>query len=465
MNPLQSLDEPNRWTATMLLMGSSVKSSLRHRLVLPVIAMIWAVALTACGQVTPAVSPTAGTVLQSATAQPAVSTPSLQAASTQPAQAVTASTATATSTSTSTPQPSPTPLFPSTDGLSWQQIASGLQRPIGLFNAGDGSKRLFVLEQPGRIRIIKDGQLLPAPFLDITDRVGMNGSEQGLLGLVFHPDYKNNGYFYVNYTDARANTVIARFKVSADPDLAKVSSEKVLLYVHQPYPNHKGGELAFGPDGYLYIGLGDGGLEGDPLLTGQNVNTLLGKLLRIDVDHGDPYAIPADNPFSKGGGRPEIWAYGLRNPWRFSFDKPTGDLYIADVGQDTYEEIDYLPAGSPGGENFGWSYREGFHPYKGNPPAGLKLVDPVMEYDHSLGCAVIGGAVYRGLNLPAWDGVYFYGDFCSGNVWGLKRDASGTWQSQLLFNTGASITSFGLDEAGEIYLVNWKGTIFRLAGK
>ncbi|HEX9028728.1 MAG TPA: PQQ-dependent sugar dehydrogenase, partial [Anaerolineales bacterium] len=202
-----------------------------------------------------------------------------------------------------------------------------------------------------------------------------------------------------------------------------------------------------------------------PLLTGQNVNTLLGKLLRIDVDHGDPYAIPADNPFSKGGGRPEIWVYGLRNPWRFSFDKPTGDLYIADVGQDTYEEIDYLPAGSPGGENFGWSYREGFHPYKGNPPAGLKMVDPVMEYDHSLGCAVIGGAVYRGLNLPAWDGVYFYGDFCSGNVWGLKRDANGTWQSQMLFSTGASITSFGLDEAGEIYLVNWKGTIFRLGGK
>jgi glucose/arabinose dehydrogenase len=224
-------------------------------------------------------------------------------------------------------------------------------------------------------------------------------------------------------------------------------------------------KYCFTPDGDLYIGLGDGGSEGDPLLTGQNVNTLLGKILRVDVDSGDPYAIPKDNPFANGGGSPEIWAYGLRNPWRFSFDKATGDLYIADVGQDNYEEIDYVAAGSSGGENFGWSYREGFHPYKGKPPGGLKLVDPVWEYDHSQGCAVIGGAVYRGLNLPAWEGVYFYGDYCSGKVWGLKRSPNGAWQSQLLFETGASITSFGLDETGEIYLVDRKGTIFLLSGK
>jgi glucose/arabinose dehydrogenase len=368
-------------------------------------------------------------------------------------------------TSTPSPLPTPAPLFPDPNTATWQPVITGLDSPVGLTNAGDGSGRLFVLEQPGRIRIIKEGRLLPAPFLNITDRVGMNGNEQGLLGLAFHPDYKNNGFFYVNYTDGRARTIIARFKVSADPDVADLSSEKVLFYVNQPFPNHKGGELRFGPDGYLYIGLGDGGSEGDPLLTGQNVNTLLGKILRVDVDSGDPYAIPKDNPFANGGGSPEIWAYGLRNPWRFSFDKATGDLYIADVGQDNYEEIDYVAAGSPGGENFGWSYREGFHPYKGTPPGGLKLVDPVWEYDHSQGCAIIGGAVYRGLNLPAWEGVYFYGDYCSSKVWGLKRGPDGAWQSQLLFETGASITSFGLDETGEIYLVDRKGTIFLLSGK
>ncbi len=363
------------------------------------------------------------------------------------------------------PQASPTPLLPNPDLVAWQPVVGGLDRPVGLTNAGDGSARLFVLEQRGRIRIIKGGQLLPMPFLDITDRVGMNGSEQGLLGLAFNPDYKNNGFFYVNFTDGNANTIIARFKVSADTDIADPSSEKVLFFIKQPFPNHKGGMLSFGPDGYLYIGLGDGGSEGDPQLTGQNLNTLLGKILRVNVDQGDPYTIPKDNPFVNGGGWPEIWAYGLRNPWRFSFDKATGDLYIGDVGQDKYEEIDYLPAGSPGGTNFGWSFREGFHPYKGTPPDGLKLVDPVWEYDHSQGCAIIGGAVYRGMNLSDWQGVYIYGDYCSGNVWGLKRGLDGTWQSQLLFQTGASITSFGLDETGEIYLVDGKGTIFRLSGK
>ncbi len=252
----------------------------------------------------------------------------------------------------------------------------------------------MVLEQPGRIRVIKSGALLATPFLDITDRVGSRGNEQGLLGIALHPNFKSNGYFYVNYTDLNGNTVIARFTVSSNPDQADQNSEKILLHVQQPYPNHNGGSMVFGPDGYLYMGLGDGGSEGDPLLIGQNLNTLLGKLLRIDVNHGDPYSIPADNPFAKGGGLPEIWVYGLRNPWRFSFDRATGDLYIGDVGQDLYEEIDYLPAGSPGGANFGWSYREGFHPYKGTPPSGLKLVDPVWEYSHAEGgCAVTGGFV------------------------------------------------------------------------
>ncbi len=210
---------------------------------------------------------------------------------------------------------------------------------------------MFVLEQPGRIRLVKAGQISPVPFLDISDKVGSRGSEQGLLGLAFHPDFAHTPYFYVNYTDIDGNTVIARFQARGDQ--ADPGSEKILLHINQPFPNHNGGVLVFGPDGYLYAGLGDGGSEGDPLGNGQNTGVLLGKLLRIDVDKGDPYSIPPGNPFASAGGRPEIWAYGLRNPWRISFDRATGDLYIADVGQDMWEEVDYLPAGSPGGANFG----------------------------------------------------------------------------------------------------------------
>jgi glucose/arabinose dehydrogenase len=435
-------------------MENSVTNKSHPGIILFSLILVWTSTLAACSpQATP----------QPTTPVPATNQPTLPSA-TPVIQATSAATV-AIPTDTSPPQTKAAPLIPSPDSVSWAPVTGGLDHPVGLTNAGDGSGRLFVLEQRGRIRVIKNDQLLPLPFLDITDRVGMNGSEQGLLGLVFHPDYINNGFFYVDYTDAKANTVVARFKVSSNPDIADISSEKVLFNIKQPFPNHKGGELSFGPDGYLYIGMGDGGSEGDPLLNGQNLNTLLGTILRVNVDQGDPYSIPKDNPFVNGGGWPEIWAYGLRNPWRFSFDRANGDLYISDVGQDKYEEIDYLPAGSPGGANFGWSYREGFHPYKGTPPAGLKMVDPVWEYDHSQGCAIIGGAVYRGVNLPAWHGVYFYGDYCSGKVWGLKRGSNGVWQSQLLFETGASITSFGLDEAGEIYLVDGKGTIYRLGGK
>ena len=285
----------------------------------------------------------------------------------------------------------------------------------------------------------------------------MNGNEQGLLGMAFHPHYAQNGYFYLDYTDQNANTVIARYQVSSNPNQAETNSEKILLHIQQPYPNHKGGQLAFGADGYLYIGMGDGGSEGDPLNYGQNRNVLLGKLLRIDVDHGDPYAIPTDNPFAHGGGKPEIWVYGLRNPWRFSFDRLTGDLYIGDVGQSKWEEVDFQPAGSPGGQNYGWSYREGLHPYKGNPPAGLKLVDPVAEYGHDQGCAIIGGYVYRGQNLPNWQGVYFYGDDCTGNIWGLLHRPDGSWDAQLLFHTSANISSFGQDQNGEIYMLDLSG--------
>lgn len=356
--------------------------------------------------------------------------------------------------------------LPNPGGFTWQAVAEGLDNPVDLADAGDGSGRLFIIQQSGQIVIIQNGQALPTPYLDIQDRVGSQGSEQGLLGLVFDPGYLQNGYFYVNYTDKNGDTHISRFTVSANPNIADPATEKNLLYVKQPYPNHNGGGLKFGPDGFLYIGLGDGGSGGDPHGNGQSLRTFLGKLLRIDVEHGDPYAIPADNPFTKGNKRPEIWAYGLRNPWRFTFDLLTGDLYIADVGQDEYEEIDFLPAGSRGGTNFGWNYREGLHPYAGDPPAGLKLTDPVAEYSHSEGgCSVTGGEVYRGTSLPEWLGVYFYGDYCSGKVWGLLHKPDGSWQDSLLFETSYAISSFGIDQSGEVYLVDRNGTILKLAQK
>lgn len=378
-------------------------------------------------------------------------------------------TPTQTPTSTPTPTPTPTPLtvseLPDPSGYAWQKLVSGLNQPEGLVNAGDGSGRLFIVEQGGLIHILKDGALLPIPFLDLTQKVVCCG-ERGLLGFVFHPKYAENGFFYVDYTESVNNqlyTVIARYSVSAsDPNLADPSSELRLLHIEQPYQNHKGGQLQFGPDGYLYIGMGDGGSQGDPDGNGQSLQTLLGKILRIDVDHSQPYAIPADNPFATGGGLWEIWAFGLRNPWRFSFDRQTGDLYIGDVGQDAWEEIDYLPVGSPGGENFGWNYYEGTHPYRGSPPLGTNFVMPVAEYSHDLGEAVIGGYVYRGKNLPAWQGVYLYGDYSSGRVWGLLHLADGSWLNAQMFETGIHISSFGVDEIGEIYLVDDGGSILML---
>jgi glucose/arabinose dehydrogenase len=355
--------------------------------------------------------------------------------------------------------------FPDPTEYEWHAFIIGLKKPVGLTNSNDGSGRLFILEQNGRVRLIKNGEIISEPFLDIRKRVGSNGSEQGLLGIAFHPQYANNGFFYINYTDLNGNTVIARYQVSENPDLADQTSERILLRAQQPYANHNGGNLIFGPDDLLYLGLGDGGSGGDPHGNAQSLDTLLGKILRIDVDHGDPYAIPADNPFITGEGLPEIWAYGLRNPWRFSFDRLTGDLFIGDVGQAKWEEIDFLPVNSPGGTNFGWNYREGFHPFQGTPPANLKLTDPVVEYDHSQGCAVTGGLIYRGSNLPAWQGIYLYGDYCSGNVWGLRQAPDGSWQNVLLFQTTANITSFGADQNGEIYLLDQKGTIYQLAKK
>ncbi len=378
-------------------------------------------------------------------------------------------TPTETPTSTPTPTPTPTPVtvteLPNPSGYAWQEVVSGLDHPEGLVNSGDESGRLFILEQAGRIRILKDGAVLPTPFLDLTPKVDCCG-ERGLLGLVFHPKYSENGFFYVDYTEKTGNqlyTVISRFNVSvSDPNQADPNSELRMLHIEQPFQNHKGGQLQFGPDGYLYIGMGDGGSQGDPDGNGQSLETLLGKILRIDVDHDEPYAVPSDNPYVNGGGLWEIWDYGLRNPWRFSFDRLNGDLYIGDVGQDAWEEIDYLPAGSPGGENFGWNYFEGTHPYRGSPPAGMKFVMPVAEYSHDLGNAVIGGYVYRGISLPSWQGVYLYGDYGSGRVWGLLHLRDGSWLNALMFETGKQISSFGLDEDGEIYLVDDGGSILML---
>ncbi|MBN1666563.1 MAG: PQQ-dependent sugar dehydrogenase, partial [Anaerolineales bacterium] len=350
--------------------------------------------------------------------------------------------------------------FPDPQAFAWTLFAQGFEKPLGLEHPGDGSGRLFVLEQPGQIRILQDGQVLPEPFLDIRTRVGDQGNEQGLLGLAFHPQYASNGYFYLNYTDNDGDTVIARFSVSADPNRADAGSEYQLMNVSQPYSNHNGGHLTFGPDGYLYIGLGDGGSAGDPQGNAQDLNTLLGKLLRIDVDRASPYGAPASNPFI-GQGRSEIWAWGLRNPWRFGFDAATGDLYIADVGQNQWEEIHFLAAGTPGGANFGWDYYEASHAFEGSPPAEQAFVMPVWEYDHSQGCSVSGGLVYRG-RMPEWQGIYLYGDFCSGKVWGLLRDAQGNWQNQLLFESGANITAFGEGPQGEVYLVDRSGRILLL---
>jgi glucose/arabinose dehydrogenase len=358
-----------------------------------------------------------------------------------------------------TPLPPPdATTFPNPDGYSWETVVSGLDRPVNLQHAGDGSSRLFIIEKVGRIRIVQDGSLIDFPFLNIIDRVGSGGNEQGLLGLAFHPDYAENGLFFVNYTDRDGDTVIARYQVTADPNIADPNSEMVLLHVSQPFQNHNGGVLAFGPDGYLYAGLGDGGAAGDPQGNAQNLDTFLGKILRLDVDTAEPYAIPAENPFGN-----EIWAYGLRNPWRLSFDSQTGDLYIGDVGQNQWEEIDYLPAGSPGGMNFGWDYLEGTHPYEGSPPQNAQLVPPVAEYDHGQGCSVTGGYVYRG-TMPEWNGIYLYGDYCSGIVWGLIQ-SNGGWQNQVLYSGVGRITSFGQDESGEVYLILDSGQILLLSSQ
>ena len=365
-------------------------------------------------------------------------------------------------TPTVAPLPSETPVppvlsLPDPTTAAWVPVVEGLSLPVDLTHAGD--ERLFVVEKRGLIRIVRDGQLASEPFLDISGRVGSGGSEQGLLGLAFHPRFAATGTFFVNYTDTAGTTVIARF--SAAGDRADPASEVVLLRIEQPFANHNGGAMAFGPDGYLYIGMGDGGSAGDPNGNAQSLNSLLGKILRLDVDGGEPYAVPADNPYAGSGEvYPEIWASGLRNPWRIAFDRLTGDLYLGDVGQNQWEEVDWVPAGAPGGLNFGWNLREGLHAYNGDPSPAF--TDPVAEYAHDQGCAVTGGRVVRDAALPTWQGLYLYGDYCSGHVWGLLRTPDGGWLNGLLFESGHSISAFGEDAGGGVYLVDYAGAVYRL---
>ena len=379
-----------------------------------------------------------------------------------------------TSTPTASPQPSPTPAgIADLDNqrLELRLVTGGLDVPVGLAHAGDGSRRLFVLEKAGRIRVLENGTMLDAPLLDITGRVGSEQSEQGLLGLAFHPSFTQNGLFYVNYTDRQGDTVVARFTMAsgwepgglpvADPD-----SEMPLLKLDQPASNHNGGHLAFGPDGYLYIGTGDGGGAGDRYGHGQDGTTLLGAMLRIDVDEGDPYAIPADNPFVGDPDiRDEIWALGLRNPWRYSFDRLTGDLWIADVGQYVYEEVNFQPAAHAGGWNYGWPIMEGNHCYPADlacDRAGLTL--PLVEYDHTQGCSVTGGFVYRGQEFPGFQGVYVFGDFCTGRIWGVAQRSGSEPQVVELAQVDLLLSSFGEDEQGELYLLHMgDGELFKLA--
>jgi glucose/arabinose dehydrogenase len=351
--------------------------------------------------------------------------------------------------------------------LSLREIATGLDFPLFLTTAPGDQTRLFVVEKPGRIRVIRNGTLVTQPFLDVSAKVS-NGGEQGLLGLAFHPEYAANGRFVVYYTDTSGDTRVSVFRVTANPEVADPASEQVILTVNQPFSNHNGGMVVFGPLGKLYIGLGDGGSGGDPQGNGQNRNALLGKILRLDVNSTGQASVPADNPFvGQAGARPEIWSYGLRNPWRFSFDRATGDLYIADVGQNAREEIDASTSTSQFGRglNYGWNTMEGtacYSPAAGCNRSGLTL--PVLDYDHGQGCSVTGGYVYRGDAVPTLRGTYFYADYCNGWVRSFRLQG-GAVTAQIdwtALRPGGQITSFGEDAKGEIYVMISGGKVFQI---
>ena len=349
--------------------------------------------------------------------------------------------------------------------ISLEPFLDDLSSPLLATHAGDESGRLFVVEQTGVIRAARNGTLIAEPFLDVSELTLASG-ERGLLGLAFSPDHARDGRVYVSYTDTAGDSRLVRYLVRPDaPDVADAASAEVLLTVPQPYGNHNGGHIAFGPDGFLYYGLGDGGSAGDPEENAQDPHALLGSLLRIDVAPAGAYAIPPDNPFANGtDGAPEVWAKGLRNPWRFSFDRETGDVYIGDVGQRGWEEIDFVSAAGArdGVLNFGWDALEGTHAYEPRPPPFSPPTPPVAEYARSDGrCAVTGGYAYRGDAMPHMWGAYLFADYCAGTIWGL-RYLDGAWRVAELMQADARISSFGEDEAGELYVVDHGGRVLRV---
>ena len=354
--------------------------------------------------------------------------------------------------------------------IRWDKIVTDLSQPTHATSARDGSKRLFLVEQAGFVRILIDGEVLPTPFLDIRSKVEL-AAELGLLSITFPPNFSEKQYFYAYYINKEKAVTIARFHVSEDPNVADAETESVILTIPQPYGQHNGGMVAFSPvDGMMYIATGDGGYETkpgnefvpDPIHASQRTNTLLGKMLRIDTESGvAPYAIPESNPKFEGG-LPEIWATGLRNPWRFSFDRLNGDLFIGDVGNSYREEINYEPAGTPGGRNYGWSVREGSGcPPESECPDVPNLTAPLYEYSHEEGCSVTGGVVYRGSKYPALQGMYLFGDFCNSMIWGLRQTEEG-WKTYAFGTPEGLLVNFAEDEDGEIYIVDYDGNLLRL---
>ena len=433
----------------LALMSDAVPASRAPRSGVPPIVLVTALlAALVLGACSPAGTPTiSGSSL--ASGPPASAAPSESIAPTESAAP--------TETPLPTPAPDPPPI-----GL--EEVASEFATPIGLVAAG--ADRLLVAEQGGRIASIEpDGSV--HGVVDLSSRTSADG-ERGLLGLALHPGWPEVGRAFVHYTDLDGNTVLSELTAaSTDPPSLDPATERILLQVEQPAPNHNGGQLAFGPDGYLYMALGDGGGGGDPSGNGQNPTTLLGAILRIDVDDGDPYAIPADNPFASGGGAPEVYVHGLRNPWRFSFDRATGDLWIGDVGQNAWEEIDRLDAGAAAGANLGWNVTEGAHCFAdaGCDPAAFVL--PVAEYPTADGCAVTGGYVYRGAAVPGLWGWYLFADYCSGLVYAVRSDAPPSADAaaapRTLLEPGMAIASLGQDASGELYVADAaSGTIHRI---
>ncbi len=345
-----------------------------------------------------------------------------------------------------------------------EQLVDGLDEPLYLTQAGNGTSVLYIVEQAGKVLTYDTGTLNETPFLDIVDRVNSSGNEQGLLSIVFSSNYESDGFFFANYTAKNGDSVTSRFSANEDRQTADADSELVLLTIEDPYGNHNGGLLKFGPDGMLYLGMGDGGSAGDPQNNAQDTQSLLGKMLRIDVSkasEAEPYTIPSDNPNFGDDAKPELWAVGLRNPWRYSFDRETGDLYIADVGQNAYEEVNFQPAGA-GGLNYGWKLREGLEEYSGDKQP--QFTDPVVEYPHADGCSVTGGYVYRGKAIPGLTGTYLYGDYCQGTIWKLTPNGD-SWNNEELLKDNLRISSFGEDDSGELYVLDHSGAVYKIVAE